>query len=107
MTVGDGGAGAVGDGGADNACPPPLVLRTALKYDDVGQGEGDNMVGGFGEVVYGKAGASCMMALMSTRRALRGAARDLHAAQMHRSATSMWAGGSVGIVAMWRPAAVL
>ncbi len=97
----------VGNGGAKDACLPPLVLRTAPKYDDVGRGEGDNMAGGFGEVVFGKAGASCTMALMSSRRASRGEARDSHAAQTHWSATLSWAGGSVGVMAMWRPAAVL
>jgi hypothetical protein len=48
----------VGGVACDDECPPPLVLRTAPKYEDVGRGEGDNMSGSSGEVVVGTAGAS-------------------------------------------------
>jgi hypothetical protein len=64
----------VGNVECDNKCPPPLVLRTAPKYDDVGRGEGDNMAGGAGKVVVGRAGALYAMALMSARA--REAVRD-------------------------------
>jgi hypothetical protein len=106
-TVGDGGADAVGNVEADDACPPSLVLRTAPKYNDVGRREGDNMAGGSGKIVIGGAGASYAMALMLVRRASRGAARDSHAAGTCQSATSTWAGGSAGIAARWRCCALV
>ena len=48
MTESDVGAAIVGDVEVNDECPPPLVLRTAPKYDDVGRGEGDNKAGGSG-----------------------------------------------------------
>ena len=63
----DGGAATVGDIKCKDECPPPLVLRTAPKYDDVGRGEGDNMAGGSCEVVVGRAEASYAMASMSAQ----------------------------------------
>ena len=72
----DGGAATVGVIECDDECPPPLVLRTAPKYDDVGQGEGDNinMASGSGEVVVGRAGAA--YAMTSTSAQSHEAARD-------------------------------
>ena len=60
-TESDVGTAPVGDVECDDKCPPPVVLRTAPKYDDVGRGEGDNMAGSSGEVVVGRAGASYAM----------------------------------------------
>ena len=57
----------VGDIECKDECPPPLVLRTAPKCDDVGRGEGDNMAGGSGEVIDGRAGALYTMASMSVQ----------------------------------------
>ena len=69
----DVGTATVGDVECGDECPPPLVLRTAPKYNDVGRGEGDNMAGGSGEVVVGRAGASYAMAsiLARSREAVR------------------------------------
>ncbi len=64
-TESDVGAATVGDVECDDECPPPLVLRTAPKYDDVGWREGDNMAGGSGKVVGGRAGALYAMAWTS------------------------------------------
>ena len=63
----DVGAATVGNVECEDECPPPLVLRTAPKYGNVGWGEGDNMAGGFGKVVVGRAGASYAMSLMLAR----------------------------------------
>ncbi len=41
-------AATVGNVKFDDECPTPLVLRTAPKYKDVGQGEGVNKAGGSG-----------------------------------------------------------
>ena len=70
----DGGAAMVGDIECKDECPPPLVLRTAPKYDDVEREEGDNMASGSGKVVVGRAGALYAMASMSAQS--REAARD-------------------------------
>ncbi len=58
-------------------------------------GGADNMAVGYGEVVIGRAGASCTMLLRAilARMASRGAARRVHSAQMHRIAVSMGSGG--------------
>jgi hypothetical protein len=49
-TESDVGATTVGDVEVDDECPPPLLLRTAPKYNDVGRGEGDNKAGGSGSM---------------------------------------------------------
>jgi hypothetical protein len=64
------------------------------------------MAGGIGEVVFGGAGAACTMAMMLARRALREAARDVHAAQMRRIAMPTWAGDSASVMGRMRPEAV-
>jgi hypothetical protein len=60
-TESDVGTATVGDVECDDKCPPPVVLRTAPKYDDEGRGGGDNMAGSSGEVVFGRAGVSYVM----------------------------------------------
>ena len=65
MTESDAGAVAVGNVEYNNKCPPPLVLRTAPKYDNVGRGEGDNMAGGSGKVVVGRAGAYAIASMLT------------------------------------------
>ena len=67
-------AATVGNVECDDQCPPPLVLRTAPKYEKLGRGEGDNMAGGSGKVVVGRAGALYVMTSMSAQS--REAARD-------------------------------
>ena len=60
-TESDVGTATVGDVKCDNNCPPPLVLRTAPKYDNIGRGEGDNVAGSSSEVVVGRDRASYTM----------------------------------------------
>ncbi len=64
-TEGNVGAATVGDVEVEDECPPPLVLRTAPKYDNVGRGEGDN-----------KAGVSGLTAASANACAVNAAARS-------------------------------
>jgi hypothetical protein len=63
-TEGNVGAATVGNVEVDDECPPPFVLRTAPKYDDVERGEGDN-----------KAGVSGLTAASTNVCAVKAAAR--------------------------------
>ena len=59
--------------------PPPVGIEDCAQINDVGRGERDNMAGGSGEVVVGRAGASYAMAsiLARSRKAVRDRIRDI------------------------------